>query len=207
MSIFSRTSFSAPPQKEELHPEFGKITFIRTKRSHSLRLKVKPFQGILASLPPGFSHKKALAFIENNQTWIRQALNQARQTEEISRQFFLTQPTPPLAVIRESLKTRLNELANQHGFNYNKLSIRNQKSRWGSCSGNNNISLNQKIFYLPNHLRDYVLLHELAHTQQKNHSNKFWDILDQIIGKQNTRQARKELRTFEFLFYPPPTPK
>ena len=66
------------------------------------------------------------------------------------------------------------------------------KTRWGSCSAKNNINLNMLITYLPKHLQDYIILHELVHTRIKNHSNQFWNILDGIVG--DARGMHKELK-------------
>jgi hypothetical protein len=69
---------------------------------------------------------------------------------------------------------RLELLAQQHGFDYNKLTIRSQKTRWGSCSSRKNISLNWKLVKVPVFVSDYVMLHELVHTRIMNHSAVFW---------------------------------
>jgi len=68
-----------------------------------------------------------------------------------------------------------------HDFRFNKVSIRNQKTKWGSCSAGNNISLNMNLARLPEELRDYVILHELVHTRIKNHSREFWALLDEFV--------------------------
>lgn len=80
------------------------------------------------------------------------------------------------------LPARLSELARQHGFRYNRVTIRNNKSNWGSCSSQNNISLNLQLMKLPEHLCDYVLIHELVHTVEKNHSAAFWRRLNEATG-------------------------
>ena len=72
------------------------------------------------------------------------------------------------------LTERLAAIARKHGYRYNRVSIRNQKTRWGSCSSRNNISLNMKLTLLPDELRDYIILHELVHTRVKNHGPDFW---------------------------------
>jgi hypothetical protein len=205
MSIFSRTKSALYSKSWTVdHPTFGQIHFSSSKRISRLRISVKPFLGIQVLIPVGLSQKKANIFIEKKSNWIKKALSSAHQTEEKSLAFFSSQELKPLAEIRMILTSRLSKLASANQFSYNKVSIRDQKSRWGSCSHENNISLNQKLYYLPDDIRDYVLLHELAHTIQKNHSNRFWDILHQILGINETAIARKELRSFEFLFYPPP---
>ena len=80
------------------------------------------------------------------------------------------------------LKNRLKELSDIYGFKYNRVFIRNQKTRWGSCSGKNNISLNINLVRVSNELQDYVILHELVHTKIKNHSIRFWKDLDKYVG-------------------------
>jgi len=149
--------------------------------------------------------KKASRFMNSKRSWIRQALARARITEQKSIEHYSLHSSTSQSEIRHSLTSRLNELALEHDFSYNKVSLRDQKSRWGSCSANDNISLNQKLYFLPDHLRDYVLAHELAHTQEKNHSPAFWEILFDIYGKLETRKMRRELKAFDFLFYPPTT--
>lgn len=76
------------------------------------------------------------------------------------------------------LPKRIAEIANNNGFKYNKLTIRNTKSRWGSCSTTNNISLSLHLLKLPDHLVDYIILHELCHTVEKNHKLGFWNLLN-----------------------------
>ncbi len=143
--------------------------------------------------------------MDSKRLWIRQAIQRAQITEQKSQDHILLHGSPGKTEIRRSLISRLNELAREHDFHFNKVSLRNQKSRWGSCSAQDNISLNQKLYFLPDHLRDYVLVHELAHTREKNHSPAFWNILFHIFGALETRGMRRELKTFDFLFYAPPT--
>lgn len=78
------------------------------------------------------------------------------------------------------LTERVQKLAEQHQFTYNKISVRNQKTRWGSCSSNKNISLNWKLIKTPLWVIDYVILHELAHTIHLNHAQDFWNLVAQI---------------------------
>lgn len=80
------------------------------------------------------------------------------------------------------LPSRVSELADNHGFKYGKISLRNQKTRWGSCSFHDNISLNIQLMRLPSHLIDYVIIHELCHTVHKNHSSQFWELAHEIMG-------------------------
>lgn len=100
---------------------------------------------------------------------------------------------------KEILPIRVCELADKHSFTFNKLSFRNNKSRWGSCSWNNNISLNIHLMRLPNHLIDYVILHELCHIIEKNHSDSFWKLLESVCV--DSKQHRKEMRKYSTTIY------
>ncbi len=93
---------------------------------------------------------------------------------------------------KQYLPYRLYELANRSSLSYAKVSIRNNSSRWGSCSFKNNINLNLHLMRLPDHLIDYVLYHELAHTKIKNHSKEFWEFLCRICP--NAKLLDKELK-------------
>jgi len=92
------------------------------------------------------------------------------------------------------LPKRLKELADKHGFKYENVSIKNASTRWGSCSSVNNINLNLHLMRVPEHLIDYVLLHELVHTVVKNHGDKFWLLLEQVYP--NARKADKEMNNY-----------
>lgn len=78
------------------------------------------------------------------------------------------------------LKERVKKLAEQYQFTCQKVSVRNQKTRWGSCSSNKNLSLNWKLIKMPLWVIDYVILHELAHTVHLNHSAQFWSLVAKI---------------------------
>lgn len=81
---------------------------------------------------------------------------------------------------QRTLVPRLGELARETGFSYARVSVRGQRSRWGSCSASGAISLNFKLLFLPPELMRYVLLHELCHTRELNHSRRFWDLLASV---------------------------
>ena len=93
------------------------------------------------------------------------------------------------------LPPRLYMLSMKHGLPYEQLKINSSKGRWGSCSAKKHINLSCYLMLLPSHLIDYVLLHELAHTKEMNHSEKFWALLDKLTdGK--AKALRKELMQF-----------
>lgn len=100
---------------------------------------------------------------------------------------------------KKFLPVRLEELAGLYGLKFRKVSVKNNRSRWGSCSASNNINLSLHIMRLPGHLSDYVLLHELVHTVHKNHSKRFWNHLDIITG--NAKALDKELKNYRIEIY------
>jgi len=204
MTIFSRINSKVPEATVISDPEFGEIQFIKIKNARSIRLYVKPFEGVIVKFPRGVSQRKVKNFVDSRRPWIRQARERAEITEQKSIEHYSKDSGVSQAEIRRFLAKRLNGLALEYDFNYNKVSLRNQKSRWGSCSAQNNISLNKKLYFLPQRLRDYVLIHELAHTRQKNHSTAFWSILFKIYGERETKQMRQDIKAYDFLFYPPP---
>lgn len=168
----------------------GTVLFERSKRARHLNITIKPFEGVRVAVPIGFSYKEAERILRLNIGWVekrRKCIQQAQQKYDS----FLTESTEiDKNRARKILVKRLDELSRLNGFSYRRVFIRNQKTRWGSCSAKNNISLNMKLMLLPEELRDYVILHELVHTQIKNHSSKFWRELDKFVGDAKSKQAK-----------------
>ncbi len=98
----------------------------------------------------------------------------------------------------EYLPERVKMLSEKYGLVYNKLTLKNIKSRWGSCSRVNNINLSIHLMTLPDDLIDYVILHELVHTKVKNHSKKFWRELAGVCT--NAKKYDKNLRNYRVVF-------
>jgi predicted metal-dependent hydrolase len=94
---------------------------------------------------------------------------------------------------RAELVDRLRELAAEHEIRIGTVAIRNQRSRWGSCARNGNIALNFRLVQMPLLVRDYVLLHELMHIKQQNHSRRFWRLVEAVYP--SFREAERWLRT------------
>lgn len=100
---------------------------------------------------------------------------------------------------RKYLPVRLNELSRKYQLPYNRVTIKNNKTRWGSCSQNNNINLSLHLMRLPDHLIDYILLHELAHTIHKNHGTRFWNSMEKICPQ--AKSLDKEMRGYRLEIY------
>ncbi len=107
--------------------------------------------------------------------------------------------TPEVELLRaqakESLPPRLKELADEHGFTYNRVVIKNNISNWGSCSSKGNINLNLRLVTLPQSLQDYVMLHELCHLKEMNHGPRFHALLESLCP--GHRQLEKELKQYK----------
>jgi predicted metal-dependent hydrolase len=91
---------------------------------------------------------------------------------------------------KKELPGWLERLARQHGLSPGRCSIRLQKTRWGSCSSKGSINLNAKLMLLPPELAEYVLLHELAHLRQPNHSKAYWRLLSSMAPEVGLREAQ-----------------
>lgn len=91
------------------------------------------------------------------------------------------------------LPERTRTLAGKYGFTCGRISIRSQKTRWGSCSTSGNISLNYKLMKYSPRIIDYVIIHELCHTKQMNHSKKFWKHVEAIVP--DYKEIKRELKS------------
>ncbi|GHU06908.1 hypothetical protein FACS189431_0590 [Alphaproteobacteria bacterium] len=160
------------------------------RRAHTayLRVKVEPGGVVSATIPYYATLITLRSLIEKNRTSLRRSITRMPAV----RHYDETQIKQIRKKARAFLPRRLEHLASEHGFRYGKVSLRNQKTRWGSCSAADNISLNIALVTLPVHLIDYVLLHELTHTVHKNHSAEFWAKLVEVCP--DAKKCRKELR-------------
>lgn len=93
---------------------------------------------------------------------------------------------------REIITSRVNELSQKFGFEYKKISIRNQKGRWGSCSIKGNLNFNYKLMFCKPEVRDYVIIHELSHLKFMNHSQQFWSLVSSLCP--DYKKWRRELK-------------
>ena len=102
---------------------------------------------------------------------------------------YLTHKESARALITE----RVRHFNTHYGLSVGKIAIRNQRSRWGSCSKKGNLNFNYRLAFLPEELRDYVIVHEICHIKEFNHSRNFWDLVAQQVPEH--RALNKRLRT------------
>lgn len=168
-------------------PEVGPVLFKKSNRAKRINISIREISNVRVSVPFNISFESAEQFVCLKTDWIINNLKKISKNktklEEVDKSY-----------AHKILKQRLDQLCEKHNFLYRNLSIRNQKTRWGSCSAKNNISLNAKLTSLPKELMDYVILHELVHTRVKNHSKDFWDILDKYV--KNSKKIDKKLKKY-----------
>ena len=98
------------------------------------------------------------------------------------------------AKIRQYIEGQVEYYAKIMGITYGRISMRNQKTRWGSCSSNGNLNFNNRLLFVPKELVDYVVVHELAHRKVMNHSNTFWTVVEKYMP--DYKERRKKLREY-----------
>jgi predicted metal-dependent hydrolase len=177
----------------------GKVRFVKKRSSKSLQLRVNAFEGITVIMPHRVSYAMATVFLKNNIDWI---ISQQHKTKTLEKKYFeldAKHPLPEPKIARKMIEERITFLSLKHDIHFQRLAIRRQKTRWGSCSTQNNINLNIHLARLPQYLMDYVILHELAHINHKNHSKQFKDYLDRLLGNISRNVAETELKKFGVL--------
>ena len=177
-----------------MHKDVGIIRYIRNNRAKRIIISIKP-EFVRVTIPRRQTLKNAQKFVEQKINWIKKHSNNMKELIQKSKEL----PKINKEEARDKLGKRLSELAMEHNFQYNRVSIRNQRTRWGSCSSKDNISLNMKLLHLPNQLIDYILLHELVHTRVKNHSQDFWNELETVVP--NARTVDKQLRDYLYCLF------
>ena len=177
------------------HKTLGTIECVRSLRARSIRLVVRRDGTLRLTYPLFTSRSKALAFAESKIEWIERT--RQRISQRVAQYSTIT--TQDVERLRREARAyipaTLSRLAREHGFSYNTLRISSAHTRWGSCSGRNGISISLFVMLLPEHLREFIMLHELCHTRHHNHSKEFHNLLNTLING-NEREYIKELKTY-----------
>ena len=175
------------PFDQPAEPEPLRIHFVRMRRARRYVMRVRPDGAVRVTIPRGGSKAEALRFADRHLDW---ALRQRSRVLASRR---------PAAVDRElrdrarrELPPQLLALAARHGLQVSRVSIRNQRSRWGSCSSSGHISLNFRLLLMPDFVREYILVHELMHMRQANHSIRFWRLVEAACPR--FREAERWLK-------------
>jgi predicted metal-dependent hydrolase len=176
---------SGRPEPVEAKPPHPDLVFTRHPKARRYILRVTDNGTVRVTVPRWGSKRDAEAFAAREHAWIekqRQRIEQAR----VARPELVEQPSdaPAAAELRalrdrarQELPRRLLELAAAHGLPVARVSIRNQRWRWGSCSRSGHSCLNWRLVTMPDGVRDYVLIHELMHLKRMDHSPTFWKLV------------------------------
>ena len=153
------------------------IQVIKSKRK-TIGLEVHTDGRVILRAPMRITNRELNKFIDNHMSWIESKLSliEKKNADKIS-------VAPPketisqkeLDAIKEKFTTRVQYYCNIMGVSVNRISIKDQKTRWGSCSSKGNVNFNYKLYYMPQELMNYVIVHELSHRKYMNHSDLFWN--------------------------------
>ena len=161
-------------------PEIGEVIFRKSIRSRSMSIRVHPVKGVAVSVPYIMPYMAAMAFFKSRREWILETMEKQREKYKNAKVMDPQEVESLRKKAKSELPPRLAELAARYGFVYNKVTIKNNATNWGSCSTKGNINLNLKLMTLPTALQDYVLLHELAHLRHPDHGQAFHLLLEHL---------------------------
>lgn len=172
--------------------EFGEVIIRRNALAKYVRFSISTSGRLQISVPSSTSDSIVQSFINRHRQHIRTSLPlknpQEQRTRDCQKKLLTKQA-------RDYLPYRLEYLAHLYGYTFKKCRLSHANTRWGSCSTNQTISLNIGLMKLPKSLRDYVILHELAHLNHMNHSPAFW--AEVASHDRNYRQHNQKLKQYQ----------
>ena len=173
-----------------------KVTVIRSNRK-TVAIQVNSNLSVTVRAPRSVSEKDIEEILKKKEAWISKHIEKIKETKERVE----AEPTEKLtrekviALAEEALKVipeRVEYFATVIGVTYGKITVRNQKTRWGSCSSKGNLNFNCLLMLAPPEVLDYVVVHELCHRKQMNHSKAFWLEVEKVLP--NYKEVRKWLK-------------
>lgn len=185
--------FSPKIKQIELHNEKIEYTLKVSKRARMMRLAVYRGGDFIVTAPRSVGEDVIERFIIEKSQWVIDKINYLKQFPagtliKSNRGDFLKHKKAAL----ELAEKRIEYFNGFYKFKFNKINIRDQRTRWGSCSKKSNLNFNYKIMLLPRQLADYIIVHELCHLGEFNHSKKFWNLVAKAIP--NYQGMRNELK-------------
>lgn len=170
-------------------------TLIQSRRK-SCAISVDMEKGVIVRIPVGFSKKQLGEFFQEKEEWITRHYLKYKETQEkINRKRETMTPHQ-----REALQKRYREAAKEYipkrvefykqfvTGDYSRITIRDQKTRWGSCSASGTLSFSWRLMLAPPTILDYVVVHELCHFEHMNHSREFWQAVENILPDYKQRR-------------------
>ena len=170
-------------------------TLKESTRAASIRMSVSYEQGLVVSAPALVPRFMIERFLRAKSAWILKHLARIQTLDEKTilkggRREYLRYK----AQARVLIALGVSYFNTFYKFSYKRISIRNQKTLWGSCSRNGNLQFNYKLVHLPKPLSDYIIVHELCHLVEHNHSARFWTLVAKTIP--NHKEIRKQLHRY-----------
>lgn len=165
-------------------------TIIRSRRK-TIAIRITR-EGAVHVLCPQFASKNRIdEIVHSKQDWIEKKLHSLQTLPPVI-PFTPEEISALKTQAQKNLSSLISYYAAQIGVSYGRVTVRSQKSRWGSCSAKGNLSFNCLLMLAPPEVIDYVIVHELCHLKQMNHSPKFWDEVEKIMP--DYRQAKQWLK-------------
>ena len=173
-------------------------TIRRSKRAKRMRITVYTDERIVVTIPWRVKREQANELIFKKKQWVLKQVERFRNgKEKASRALFYKDYILNKEKARAFVKERVSFYNQIYRFPYNRIFIKNQRTVWGSCSSRKNLNFNFRILFLPKHLQDYLIVHEICHLKEQNHSKNFWSLVAKTIPDYS--KLRKELRRHELL--------
>ncbi len=165
-------------------------------RSRNLRMVIDPDDGLIVTIPNAWHERFIEPFLLQKSAWILKHLNRLEKQMEgkIVIQFPKEEYEYNKNTVRKLVTERVEFFNTFYKFPYNKISIKNQTSLWGSCSRSGNLQFNYKLVYVPERTMDYVIVHEICHLKENNHGPQFWKLVEKMIPDYKT--IRRSLRNY-----------
>ena len=167
---------------------------IRSSRK-TMAIEIKPDGRVYVRIPNRVSDRQARSFVESKADWLKKNLEkieERREANEAVEKFTETE----LKIIKKKAKREIPILVDYYapliGVTYNRISIRAQRTLWGSCTADGNLNFNCLLVLLPERVMRYVVVHELCHRKEMNHSKRFWSEVSKILP--DYKELRKQLK-------------
>lgn len=160
-----------------------RLRIVRSRR-RTLALTVRNDASVEVRAPLAVSEREIRRFVSEHRDWIEKQLEKVRMQAERQKQIptLSQEELEALAkAARLDLPERVRRFAPQVGVSYGRITIRNQKSKWGSCSTRGNLNFNCMLMLAPEAVRDYIVVHELCHRKEMNHSPRFWAEVERTL--------------------------
>ena len=179
--------------KEELVKIAGlSVLLVRSSRK-TLAVQIRADGTVIARAPLRMPKDRILRFLSEKASWIRMQQGKMQEREKMRQQARIHLDAAQEKELRERAKSVLAQrtayFARQVGVTYGRITVRDQKTRWGSCSQTGNLNFNFRLILAPSEVLDYVVVHELCHRRQMNHSAQFWQEVAQVLPDYRKRKA------------------